>query len=204
MQILRAAERVASPWKNGGGITREIAAWPPGAGFDDFHWRVSMAEVRADGPFSAFPNIDRILTVLEGGLALDIEGLGVELWPGATPLAFPGDVQTVGRLLEGPVTDLNVMTRRGACCAHVERAVSPTDLPGTAGGHLIVALADRIRVHGDGRVWELQRYDAALTATPARIEASAEAPALIISLTEAGEALGQPAAQDRSGPRRPN
>jgi environmental stress-induced protein Ves len=122
MQVLRAADRVASPWKNGGGVTREIAAWPPGSGFDDFHWRVSMAEVRTDGPFSTFPNVDRILAVLEGRLALDICGrASVELTPGAAPLAFPGDTPTVGRLLEGPVTDLNVMSRRGVVRATLER-----------------------------------------------------------------------------------
>ena len=114
MHILRAADRSATPWKNGGGVTREVAAWPPGAGFDDFHWRVSMAEVRADGPFSMFPGVDRILAVLQGRLALDIEGRAtVELDPGAPPAAFPGDAPTAGRVLSGPVTDLNVMTRRG-------------------------------------------------------------------------------------------
>ncbi|MFN9927385.1 MAG: HutD family protein, partial [Phenylobacterium sp.] len=60
--LLRAADRLAVPWKNGGGITRELAVWPPGASFDDFVWRVSMAEVHQDGPFSSFPGVDRILT----------------------------------------------------------------------------------------------------------------------------------------------
>jgi environmental stress-induced protein Ves len=122
MRVLRAADRAASPWKNGGGITREVAAWPPGAGFDDFHWRVSMAEVRADGPFSVFAGVDRILAVLEGRLALDIEGRGTITLDGATmPAAFPGDAPTVGRVLAGPVTDLNVMSRRGAVRADLTR-----------------------------------------------------------------------------------
>ena len=201
IQVLRAANRIASAWKNGGGLTREIAASPPGAGFDDFDWRVSMAEVRTDGPFSAFPHIDRVLTVLEGRLALDIEGRQtIELAPGAAPLAFPGDAPTVGRLLEGPVTDLNVMTRRGAACAHLSRADSPTELPATAGVHLIVALADRIRVHGDGGVQTLQRYDAILTDAPARIGAAAGMHALVILLTGAEEAARQPPAEGFPSP----
>lgn len=193
MQVLRVAERVPSPWKKGGGVTREIAAWPPGAGFDDFHWRVSMAEVRTDGPFSVFPDIDRVLAVLEGRLALEIEDRArVELWPGSTPLAFPGDAPTVGRLLEGPVTDLNVMTRRGVASAQVDRAASPMDLQPPAGAYLALALGDRLRVHGDGSVQSLQRYDAVLISSPARIEASPDAPAIIISLTDAacGSAAG--------------
>ena len=121
MQVLRAAERIATPWKNGGGVTREVAAWPPGAGFDDFHWRVSMAEIRADGPFSVFPGVDRILAVLAGRLALEIDGDRLELDSSAAPAVFPGDVPTAGRLLAGPVVDLNVMVRRGAVRAKLER-----------------------------------------------------------------------------------
>ena len=50
-------------WKNGGGSTTEIAVFPPDAGFDDFDWRVSLATVAADGPFSAFPGIERTLAM---------------------------------------------------------------------------------------------------------------------------------------------
>ncbi|MEC4600651.1 HutD family protein, partial [Burkholderia vietnamiensis] len=51
---IRGAALVASPWKNGGGVTREIAAYPPGAALDAFAWRVSVADVGAGGPFSRF------------------------------------------------------------------------------------------------------------------------------------------------------
>ncbi len=55
-----------TPWKNGGGTTREIAVRPPGAGMDAFAWRVSVADIVADGPFSAFPGIDRQIALLDG------------------------------------------------------------------------------------------------------------------------------------------
>ncbi|CAN7230292.1 HutD/Ves family protein [Caulobacter sp. LjRoot300] len=120
MRILRAADRVATPWKNGGGVTREVAAWPPGAGLDAFDWRVSLADVAADGPFSTFPGVDRILTVIAGdGLVLEIDGQGVRLEPRA-PLAFPGKAAVAARLPAGPVRDLNVMVRRGAWTATVQ------------------------------------------------------------------------------------
>lgn len=138
MQILRAADRVPVPWKNGGGVTREVAAFPEGVGFDDFLWRVSMAEVRADGPFSVFPGVDRVLAVLEGRLRLEVDGLPpFELSPDGPPAVFPGDAPTHGAVLQGPVLDLNVMTRRGKARAHVRRLDGGT-VP--AGRHLVVAL----------------------------------------------------------------
>jgi len=120
VRILRAADRLATPWRNGGGVTRQVAAWPPGAGLEAFDWRVSLADVAADGPFSAFPDVDRILTVIGGeGLVLEIDGQGVRLEPRA-PLAFPGEAAVMARLTAGPIRDLNVMVRRGAWTATVQ------------------------------------------------------------------------------------
>ena len=122
LQILRAADRVATPWKNGLGITREIAVHPPGSGLDDFDWRISMASVEAGGPFSNFPGVDRTLAVLEGRLSLRIAGRApIELGPDSPPLAFPGDVPVEADLLAGPLTDLNLMTRRGRVQGRLER-----------------------------------------------------------------------------------
>jgi len=64
--ILRAADRVAVPWKNGGGFTREVAAYPPQSDLGNFDWRVSLAEVRRGGPFSSFAGIDRHMAVICG------------------------------------------------------------------------------------------------------------------------------------------
>ena len=114
MKILRAADHRVMPWKNGGGSTTEIAVFPEGAGLEAFDWRVSMASVAADGPFSIFPGIDRTLAVLSGtGIVLDIAGRDpVRLTTDDAPQAFPGDAATQGTLIGGPIVDLNVMTRR--------------------------------------------------------------------------------------------
>jgi environmental stress-induced protein Ves len=103
------------PWKNGGGETREIAVYPPGASLDDFGWRVSMASVRTDGPFSVFAGVDRTLCILEGeGMELTIGSAPpLILTPSSAPPSFPCDVACEARLIGGPVLDLNVMTRRG-------------------------------------------------------------------------------------------
>ncbi|MBU6298666.1 MAG: HutD family protein, partial [Alphaproteobacteria bacterium] len=105
-------------WKNGLGVTAEIAVYPEGSGLDSFAWRVSMARVAGDGPFSLFANIDRRLAVLEGRLRLEITGRPpLELSPGSPPVEFPGDVPVNAGVADGPVTDLNVMTRRGRASA---------------------------------------------------------------------------------------
>jgi len=136
-RLLRAADRAAIPWKNGGGVTREIAAFPPGAGMDDFVWRVSVADVVASGPFSRFEQVDRVLTVIEGRLSLHFtdDGRSVVLDPGQS-CAFPGDVAVTGAPIGGPVRDLNVMVRRGRWRATVERWG-----PGLAVGGVRIAFA---------------------------------------------------------------
>ena len=123
LQVLRAAGRIAQPWKNGGGTTSEIAAFPPGAGLDAFDWRVSVAEVAASGPFSTFHGVDRTLTVLSGdGFELRMADADpVTLGETSAPYSFPGDAPVTATLRRGPITDLNVMTRRGRWTHTVER-----------------------------------------------------------------------------------
>ena len=75
MRIIRPADLVRMPWKNGGGETTEIAVSPEGSGLDRFDWRVSMARIARNGPFSEFAEVDRTLAVLDGaGVRLAIAG----------------------------------------------------------------------------------------------------------------------------------
>ena len=117
------------PWKNGGGSTTEIAIGPAGASLDAFDWRISMARVATDGPFSTFDGIDRTLAVIKGGgMELTIgDQAAVVLGSDTAPLAFPGDVPTTARLLAGEITDLNVMTRHGRYAHRVLRATQQMD-----------------------------------------------------------------------------
>lgn len=123
MQILRAASHRRMPWKNGGGETVEVAVSPQGATLGDFDWRVSMATVAFDGPFSIFPGIDRTLSILSGsGMTLEIDGHEpVVLAQQSPPFAFAADIAVTAQLIAGPITDLNVMTRRDAFMHKVER-----------------------------------------------------------------------------------
>jgi environmental stress-induced protein Ves len=128
MRIIHAGDCKTTPWKNGGGSTTEIAVGPAGASLDNFDWRISMARVASDGPFSDFPGIDRTLAVIKGsGMILTIgAGAPATLSSGANPVSFAGDTPTSARLTAGEITDLNVMTRRGRFSHRVERVAKPT------------------------------------------------------------------------------
>lgn len=121
------------PWKNGGGTTREIAAWPPAAGLEAFDWRLSIADIAADGPFSAFPGIDRQIVLLDGdGVRLRARDGSFDhrLSAVGEPFAFAGEATVDATLLGGPTRDFNVMTRRGRCRASVlstGEAIAHTD-----------------------------------------------------------------------------
>ncbi|PWI44857.1 HutD family protein [Streptomyces sp. ICBB 8177] len=111
--VLRWDDLTVTPWKNGGGSTRGLASSPSGSTLADFDWRVSVAEVGADGPFSAFPRIDRVIMLVDGGtMVLDVDGVAHTLGR-FDSLAFDGEAATTCRLPSGPTRDLNLMTRRG-------------------------------------------------------------------------------------------
>lgn len=128
----------ATPWKNGGGSTREIASWPPGAGFEGFDWRVSIASIAASGPFSQFVGVDRIITLLEGdGVRLQGDGLEHRLATPLAPFAFSGDARIDCTLLGGPSSDFNVMTRRGRLRAAFHVLHRAAELPAAPHGLLL-------------------------------------------------------------------
>lgn len=110
--VMVGLDAVAStPWRNGGGATRELLAWP-----DPRDWaiRLSVAEVERDGPFSQFPGVRRWFAVLSGGgVRLRVDGVAHELTARAQPFQFDGGAETACELLAGPTQDFNLMLRRG-------------------------------------------------------------------------------------------
>lgn len=111
-RVIRVDDIPPQPWRNGGGWTRELLAWPTAA---DWRIRVSVADVEADGPFSSFPGVQRLFAVLEGeGVELTIEGKSVRVTRDSAALRFAGDAETSCRLLDGPTRDLNLMLRAKA------------------------------------------------------------------------------------------
>lgn len=107
------------PWRNGGGSTRELLAFPAG---EAWQLRVSVADIEAEGPFSAFIGVQRWFTVLQGaGVELDIDGHVQRLRRGDPPLRFDGAAGVGCRLIDGPTRDLNFMLR--AADGRMEAAV---------------------------------------------------------------------------------
>ncbi|WP_242126659.1 HutD family protein [Sphingobium sp. Sx8-8] len=165
--VLRAADRRPQRWKNGGGVTSEVVAFPPGAGMEDFDWRISIAEVAEAGPFSRFDGVDRVLTVIEGELALAFEAQAapVILDDRSRPFAFAADAPVSGAPLDGPVRDLNVMVRRGKARATVERVLARpgTSLEPDHAGVVVLIALDGLTIVTSGEDRVLAPLDAVMT-----------------------------------------
>jgi uncharacterized protein len=106
------------PWRNGGGTTWEIARGrvdgrPGDDTGGDWHWRFSLAEIVADGPFSTFPHVDRLLTVVAGeGIVLTIDAAAPRILDRGDSIQFRGEAAIGCNLKAGPTRDLNVMVDR--------------------------------------------------------------------------------------------
>ncbi|MBS4010037.1 MAG: HutD family protein [Roseovarius sp.] len=112
MQTLKFGALIDVPWKNGGGVTRNIAK---GLYLDQSAWTLSRADVSQDGPFSDFAGMVRILTVVSGGtMTLDTPTSSIEArtWE---PIRFDGGLKVYARLVNGPLTDLNLMFDPHSC-----------------------------------------------------------------------------------------
>jgi environmental stress-induced protein Ves len=153
------------PWKNGAGSTTEIAVEPPGAQFHDFDWRVSLATISNDGPFSLFPGVDRTLALVEGpGLTLDIDdGSRFVLGEEEPVIEFPGE-SAINATLNGATTiDFNVMTRRGLCHHKFgRRRLAGSSVFAPRGDRTVLFLADgeALSVCSDDERIGLVRFDA--------------------------------------------
>ena len=173
MQLIRFVDLAPVPWRNGGGVTREIATAPYDGEPDSFRWRVSIADVTSEGPFSTFEEVDRQIVLVEGaGMVISVDGKPhrLDLFD---VLAFPGDAPCVGTLVDGPTRDLNVMTRRGQAAAGVQ-------IVSVAGAHavraeadaecLLVALTGSMSVATAEEAIRLDRFDTVRISGPAAVE----------------------------------
>lgn len=163
MDVRRRHEHHAVPWRNGGGITHEVARGPVDTAGEEFDWRVSVAEVTKDGPFSAYPGVDRVIMVVDGqGMTLTVDGARHELSP-HEPFAFRGE-SAVHSTVSGPTRDLNVMTRRERARARVDVLTAHRpELVDSATPLVLVCVAGTVQVAPPGQpVVQLANLDAAL------------------------------------------
>ena len=149
-QLVNLGDVAASPWRNGGGVTRELAVWPTGG--DDWTWRMAIAEVAQDGPFSCFPGVNRWFAVLAGdGVRLAVAGQAHELTRDSAPLRFAGDAATDCRLLGGATRDFNLMLRRDRADGTMRRISGNLDVVIAAPKTIAVYAVDAPARIDDGR-----------------------------------------------------
>jgi uncharacterized protein len=126
VSIIHALDVPPQPWRNGGGSTRELLAWPNA---QDWQVRISLADIVQDGAFSAFPNVQRWFGVVQGaGVGLQFAGRRVGQTLASEALQFDGTDAPFCRLLDGATRDMNLMLRgsdaAGACMQRVAHGVA--------------------------------------------------------------------------------
>jgi uncharacterized protein len=188
-EVLRAADRPAAPWRNGGGITREVAREPAGPEGSDFDWRISIAEVSAAGPFSAYDGVRRTIALIEGAaLTLIVDGERHELGL-YQPLTFDGAGVTSCELPAGPTRDLNVMTTHGRADAAIEIRRLTTAEPSPVEGAdplVLIVLAGRLTVTATGvGPFALEELDALRASGPGPATVCGPGVVAVVSVTSA-------------------
>lgn len=153
--LRRADEHTAMPWANGRGVSYEVARENDAEG--EWRWRLAIAPITEDGPFSPLPGVHRELTLIEGdGLVLTIDGNMVGCRPGEV-VRFAGYSHTHAALTQGPVVDLNVMSREDAPIT-----MSIVHGPSTSEGFAALVAITECAVVVDGVEQALQPQDALL------------------------------------------
>ena len=131
-QLVSLEARPAQSWRNGGGITRELLAWPQPA---DWRVRLSVADVQMSGPFSRFDGVERWFVVLEGdGVVLRSDFATHHLTADSEPFRFDGGLTMDCTLVGGPTRDFNLMAPPGL--ARMERLRGAAQVRGALGALL--------------------------------------------------------------------
>ena len=113
MRVITTSEFAKGLWKNGRGISWDIATEPSRLG-NEFGWRLAIAEIAAGGPFSLYGPVDRVFTLIEGkGVSLDFTDRRLDVSDVHAPVSFACDVPAACRLNDGPCRALNLFTARG-------------------------------------------------------------------------------------------
>lgn len=128
--VLNPSDYKKMPWKNGKGVTTEIALFPAGSSLvkNDFHWRLSFAEVREDGAFSEFPGCLRYLTLLQGkGIRLTFPDRVLSVNQEAA-VHFSGEEPVFGALTDGAIQDFNFIYKKDLIHAEILLLESEKDI----------------------------------------------------------------------------
>ncbi|MGY6272018.1 HutD/Ves family protein [Achromobacter denitrificans] len=139
MRVQRLGDAAPEPWKNGGGLTRTLARGE--------QWRVSLALIERDGPYSSFPDVQRLSRVLRGaGVVLRHGGVAVALEPDVS-VHYDGAPAWQAVLADGPCEALNVMARAGAYRLSAQPVQPRMQIPAKASA-VLLARGAPLRIDG--------------------------------------------------------
>ena len=177
MEIFKQIEARVSPWKNGGGVTREMLRVP--AGGESFDWRVSVAEIATSGKFSDFSGYHRTLVLLRGhGVSLDFPATETTLRRVGDSVQFDGALAVDSRLLQGSCVDLNLIVSHAKymVSARVQRfehsrAIQVPAANGAA--QIIFSIRGALSLAQGRSMARLNEWDLALCTEDAPIEVAA-------------------------------
>ncbi len=157
MRIQRSSEHIPMPWANGRGTSYEIVSDRNEAG--EWTWRLAMAPVNEDGPFSRIECVNRSLAVVEGaGMLLSVDRKKLQCLP-MQVVRFRGDAVTEAALTDGPIMDINLMVRRKEADGEMAM-VSDAGL--LNGASIVVAVGGSAQVKSGDSIIELERHDSVL------------------------------------------
>ena len=145
------------PWANGRGTSYEIASDRNEAG--EWTWRLAMAPVNEDGPFSRIECVNRFLAVVEGaGMLLSVDRKKLQCLP-MQVVRFRGDAITEATLTDGPIMDINLMVRRKEADGEMV-IISEDGL--LFGASIVVAVGGSAQVKCGDSTIDLARHDSIL------------------------------------------
>lgn len=160
--VLAWRDLTPMPWKNHAGSTRQLTCEPAGADLESFVWRVSVADVDADAPFSTFAGIDRTIVLLSGAglnLLLD-DGTAHSLTNTFAPFAFAGETGVHATLQGGATCDFNLMVRREAAVGTIAVHATPGQVTLSASAALaFVAQGHALLIDREGCTQRLEMGD---------------------------------------------
>jgi environmental stress-induced protein Ves len=189
-RILLAASRHESRWANGAGTTTEVAVFPADASFADFDWRISVATIDRDGPFSLIPGVERLLVPLgAAGLMLEIDGR-LERIERAAVIKFGGESLVFAVGVAHSSFDLNLMCRRGRAQGSVEvvAVCGSWESSPTVGTRVAIFLTGKIAVLG----CQLAYLDAVTSEGPGPIFATGTGELAVFDIVNVGQSSSKP------------
>ena len=148
------------PWKNGGGVTIDIAVtmlpgFEPGS-WEGIIWRFSRTAIVTPGAFSDLSGFDRELALISGhGLVLRTPVGEIDVRQPFKPVRFAGETSIVSRLEAGPVEVVNLIGDRSRVSIDLFCLSDGATKTCPAGVHIIYAAATSCELTIDGKPYEI-------------------------------------------------